>query len=155
MVGLTAGLATFEPINSVTPFTYRDNATYLTILKGLETTVNALITNINDVSTNNAGGLNALRDYVNDALIALRVELLTIVEGLESDATALDPTNGTRTESISKVIGRVYDNLRIFGYFAKQYDELNYTAAEYDALQLGARHYDLGITYPTLNDVQI
>jgi hypothetical protein len=42
----------------------------------------------------------------------------------------------------------------VFAYFAKQYDELDLTAAEYDALNYSARHFDLGVTYPTINDVQ-
>jgi hypothetical protein len=48
----------------------------------------------------------------------------------------------------------VYDNARVFAYFAKQYDQLNLTAAAYDALAYSARHFDLGVTYPTLNDTQ-
>jgi len=49
----------------------------------------------------------------------------------------------------------VYDNARIFAYFARQYDELVLTASAYDTLAYSARHFDLGITYPTLNDVQL
>jgi hypothetical protein len=156
MAGLV-GLPPFEPIDSVTPFTYRDNATYLSILKTLETTVNALIDNINEVSINNAGGLNAFKTYVDDALTALRAELLELINSIELDngATVLDPTTGNRTEALSKALGNVYDNARIFAYFAKQYDDLNLTAADYDALMLKARHYDLAPTYPTLSDVQI
>jgi hypothetical protein len=151
------GLAPFEPINQVTPFTYRDNDTYLTILKKLTDKTSELVAFINDVSENNAGGLNALWAELTAAIVALRAELVAMIEALENEetpTTALDPTNGTRTESISKVIGRVYDYSRVFGYFARQYDELEMTAAEYDAQNLSARHYDLGVTYPVLNDTQ-
>ena len=148
-------LAAFSPITPVTPFTYRDTATNMTILREMERKINALVDAINEESSNNAGGLNAFKLAVAAALTALRVELVTMIEALEGDATALDPTNGTRTEGVSKVIGRVYDYTRIFAYFARQYDELDLTAAEYDALDYSARHFDLGVTYPTLNDTQI
>ena len=147
-------LEEFKAVTPVTPFTYRDTATNLTILRGLEQKLNDLIEQINDVSSSNAGGLNAFKVQVAAALAALRAELVAMVEALENESTAFDPTTGARTNSISKVIGNVYDNARVFAYFAAQFDELEQTAAEYDGLQIDARHYDLGITYPTINDVQ-
>jgi hypothetical protein len=107
---------------------------------------------INNDNLNN--GLGGLRTELLKAINDLRIELTALIEGSHDESIAFDPTNGTRLEGLSTVISRVYDNLRIYAYFAKQYDDLEMTAAEYDALQLTARHYDLAITHPTLNDVQ-
>jgi hypothetical protein len=148
----------FEPVGAVQPFTYRDNATYLTILHGMREKLVELIDFINSSNVINNdnlnNGLGGLRTELLKAINDLRIELTALIEGSHDESIAFDPTNGTRLEGLSTVISRVYDNLRIYAYFAKQYDDLEMTAAEYDALQLTARHYDLAITHPTLNDVQ-
>jgi hypothetical protein len=77
-----------------------------------------------------------------------------LIESSHDEGIVFDPTNGTHLDGFSVVLGRVYDNSRVFAYFAKQYDQLNLTAADYDGHQYSARHFDLGITYPTLNDTQ-
>lgn len=152
------GLSPFEPIDSVTPFTYRDNATYLSILHSLQEKVNDLIDNVNSgfatASNNNSNGLGGLRTELLNDINQLRADLTKLIEGSHDESIAFDPTNGTQLEGLSTVISRVYDNVRLFAYFAKQYDNLNLTAAAYDALQYTARHFDLGVLYPTLNDVQ-
>jgi hypothetical protein len=80
--------------------------------------------------------------------------LTALVQSSHDEGIVFDPTNGSHIEGFSLVLGRVYDNARVFAYFAKQYDQLNLTAATYDALAYSARHFDLGVTYPTLNDTQ-
>lgn len=42
-------ISPFEPINQVTPFTYRDNHTYLTILRGVREKINETIEHINNL----------------------------------------------------------------------------------------------------------
>lgn len=149
------GLAPFEPINQVTPFTYRDNDTYLTLLHGLKAKVEELIVFINEVSETDAANLNsavlALTAQFNSALAALRSDLEALIAGSHDESIAFDPTTGSLLSGLSTVISNVYDNLRVYAYFAKDYDDLDLTAAEYDALQYTARHYDLAVTYPTFN----
>jgi hypothetical protein len=147
-------LANARPINPVTPFTYRDNDTNLTMVRGLRKKVDELIEYVNNEFALNETDHTNIRADFQKALDALRVEILAVIDALETDATAFNPTTGTRTDGVSKVIGDVYDNTRVFAYFAKQYDDLDLTAAEYDALNYSARHFDLGVTYPTINDVQ-
>jgi len=155
MVGLGPynGGYRYGPVNQVTPFTYRDNATYLTILNDLSCRLNTIITEVNDALTAQdaevQADLAAMKTYI-DSEIA-RLEALII--GSHDESIAFDPTNGTRTEGLSTVVSRVYDNVRIYAYFAKQYDDLNMTAATYDGIGYSARHFDLGVTYPTFNDV--
>jgi hypothetical protein len=153
------GLAPYSPIDQVTPFTYRDNDTYLTILYGLRSKVDDIINSLNELSITDSTNLNTaiadLSAQFNTALNALEASLEKLIEGSHDESIAFDPTNGTTLEGLSTVISRVYDNLRLYAYFAKQYDDLQLTALTYDNMQVTARHFDLAITYPTLNDVAI
>lgn len=143
-----------NPINQVTPFTYRDNATYLTILNGLCDYLNTLVDQINTIigdfedSTNAA--LAELLDYINSEIARLE-EILNSADG---DAFIFDPTQGQLKKGSGQVVSRVYDNTRIYAYFANEYDALGLTAKAYDDAQYLARHYDLSITYPDLHAVQ-
>jgi hypothetical protein len=150
-------LPSFSPINAVTPFTYRDNATYLTILHALQDKVNDLITTLNTLNLSVTADMNIgfaqMVAELNASLNTLRDELILLVAGSHDESVATDPTNGQRFQGLSTVVSHVYDNVRVFAYFAMQYDEMEQTALAYDTLELSARHFDLGITYPTLNDV--
>ena len=149
-------LSSFSPVNTVTPFTYRDNATYLTILHGLQHKVNELITTLNNLNESVTADMNiGFAEMVAELTLmvnAVRDELVALVAGSHDESIATDPTNGKRLQGLSTVVSRVYDNTRIFAYFAKQYDLLDQTAAQYDARAVSARHFDLGITYPVLSD---
>ena len=151
-------LAPFSPVNPVTPFTYRDNATFLTILHALERRVNEIIAAVNLANDQDATNLNeAILELTNSLNLTVQnvyTELTAMIDGSHDESVATDPTNGNRLSGLSTVISNVYDNARIFAYFAQQYDELLLTASAYDALEYSARHFDLGITYPILNDVQ-
>lgn len=152
MVGPSIGLAPFEPINQVTPFTYRDNATYLTILKGLTCKLNELILEINeslgDAQDNVTAALAAMLAYVNAEIARLEA----IIDLADGDGIVFDPTQGQTKKGVGQVISRTYDNTRIYAYFAKEYDALGWTAAYYDGLQAESRHFDLAMTYPDLHD---
>jgi hypothetical protein len=147
-----------RPVGTTTPFTQRDNDTFLTILKGLQDKLNELIDNINTDNANEHDDLNtAIADLTNKLNLSLanyQAYITNLVESSHDEGIVFDPTNGTHIEGFSLVLGRVYDNARVFAYFAKQYDLLALTAAEYDGHQYTARHFDLGITYPTLSDTQ-
>lgn len=151
-----ATISASDPVASGAPFTYRDSATFLEILRNLECyveTLQAEIDALNVSDTTNLDIVNAemsvLVTQFNSAIAAVTM----LIEGSHDESIAFDPTNGTRIEGLSTVISRVYDNLRIYGYFAKQYDELLITALAYDSMNYSARHYDLAVIYPTLNDV--
>jgi hypothetical protein len=94
--------------------------------------------------------INDLSDAFEIALAAVQASILQS----NGDYISFDPTNGTNTEALSQVVSNVYDNTRIFAYFAKDLDDLGMTAAEYDALlaSMPVRHMDLAPLYPTLND---
>lgn len=149
-------LPSFSPVNSVTPFTYRDNATYLTILHALQDKVNELITTLNTLNLSVTADMNIgfaeIVAELNASLNAVRDELIALVAGSHDESVATDPTTGLRLQGLSTVISNVYDNVRIFAYFALQYDELELTALAYDTLEYTARHFDLGVTHPVLND---
>lgn len=144
------------PILPVTPFTMRDTATNLTVLHGLREKVEELTAHVNASDAQNASNINqAIADLTNALNLALAnayTELLARVD-VGPDSLADDPTTGKRNSGLSLVVGNVYDNARIFAYFAGQFDALNLTAAEFDALNYSARHFDLAPLYPTLNDV--
>jgi hypothetical protein len=147
-----------RPVSSTTPFTQRDNDTFLTILKGLQDKLNELIENINTDNANEHDDLNTaiadLTNKLNLSLMDYEAYITALVESSHDEGIVYDPTNGTHIEGFSLVLGRVYDNVRVFAYFAKQYDLLNLTALEYDTLAYTARHFDLGVTYPTISDTQ-
>jgi hypothetical protein len=147
-----------RPVGTTTPFTQRDNDTFLTILHGVKCKLNELIDNINTDNANEHDDLNTaiatLTNQLNLTLMNFQASVNALIESSHDEGIVFDPTNGTHLDGFSVVLGRVYDNSRVFAYFAKQYDQLNLTAADYDGHQYSARHFDLGITYPTLNDTQ-
>jgi hypothetical protein len=147
----------FGPVNPVTPFTMRDTATFLTILHNLQEFVVDLTEHVNtqDADNHSAWG-QAIADLTNElnlAILNMYNELVDMIAGSHDESIADDPTTGLRNQGLSRVVGNVYDNTRIFAYFAKQYDDVGMTAAAYDAIGYSARHFDLAPLYPTLNDV--
>lgn len=149
-------LDSFTPVNPVTPFTYRDNDTYMTILHKLEQYVAGVTEHVNttDASNNSAWqkAIDDLTNALNLTILSVYNDLVNMIAGSHDESIADDPTTGKRNAGLSTVVAHVYDNLRIHAYFAKQYDDLGLTCAEYDALNYTARHYDLAPLYPTLND---
>lgn len=152
------------PVSRVTPFTYRDNMTYLAILQALRAKVDELLDTLNELITHDAAHsaefvkireemrqLSASVDKrladqdtrVLDVLAKFRQEMLALIGEATGSGTADNPTNGTSHETVSKVIADVYDNLRVHAFFAVQYDEDGRTAAEWDALGWSARHADI------------
>jgi hypothetical protein len=83
----------------------------------------------------------------------LTADLEARIDAVSVDsASANDPTTGQRNAALSQVISNVYDNSRVYAWFAIEADELERTAAEWDALNFSARHFDLGATYPVIHD---
>jgi hypothetical protein len=141
------------PMANITPFTYRDGETFLEQLKRLREWIDyvneTLQANINLVFSEDQAANASLVKQLNDTLLAFTnqwdQELLQLQN--QAPTLAFDPTNGTSTEPINKVIGNVYDNLRYYAYFADQLDTFQYTAAQWDAMQYSARHFDLALAY--------
>lgn len=164
-ISASSGLARldFDSVGGVTPFTYRDGATYLTLLNEIISLVNQIVDVVNE-DNNNVDGLMAevnakikeLDDRVSYTLAGFKNSISGWIKEMQDEKGSIyDPTNGTLANPFSVVMERIYDNVRIYAYFARQYDDLGLTAAEYDALEYTARHYDLGVTHPTLSDVLI
>lgn len=148
----------FEAINQTTPFTYRDNRTYLGILNDLRDGLNELNQDVINVDTSTNANINSalakILAQMNATIDALEAEWIERLDGvLDNNVVSFDPTKGQNFVSVSKAMSNVYDNVRVFAYFAKQYDELGMTALEYDTLQLTAREYDLA-PLTTINAIQ-
>jgi phenylalanyl-tRNA synthetase alpha subunit len=156
-MAVLTGLPDFSPVNTVTPFTYRDNDTFLTQLETLKEKANELVETVNANDQENASQHSAivkqLVDQFNAALAELTADLEARIDAVSVDsASANDPTTGQRNAALSQVISNVYDNSRVYAWFAIEADELERTAAEWDALNFSARHFDLGATYPVIHD---
>lgn len=149
------GVAPFAPVSNVTPFTYRDGETFLSELHRIKCYISEMVAALEKADEDN-------RDYVNNAITQLTDQFNAVVSYLENiiagshdESIAFDPTNGAHLEGLSQVVSNVYDNVRIFAYFAKDLDDMNMTAAQYDTMlaSMPVRHMDLAPTYPKLNDV--
>lgn len=144
----------FNPVNQVTPFTYRDNDTYLTLLSRIQAQLEGLDGAYRD-------DLKNLSDYVNKAvdtlvkdtnadLTKMRAQLIDL---LSKGVFAWDPTHGNVDNNMTRVLSNIYDYVRVYAYFASEIDAMGLTAAEYDALGLTARFHDLQWAYPTIHAV--
>lgn len=151
---MVAYITQFEPINQVTPFTYRDNETYLSTLRGLRHKINELIAHVDAadaeliVQFNQA--LQSLDAEISATIAAMREEFIDLID--DDAGVGFDPTTGSITTPIFKALNNVYDNTRIYAYFAVELDTLGFTAAEWDLMAYGARHFDLAMTYPDIHD---
>lgn len=138
----------FEPLNQTTPFTYRDNRTYLGILNDLRSGLNTLNQDVINLDTSTNENLNSaiteILSQMNAAIDALENDWLERIGGaLENNQISYDPTRGQDFVSVSRAMSNVYDNVRVYAYFAKDYDEAGMTALEYDNLGYTARGYDI------------
>src|SRR6478609_6202401 len=90
-------LQPFAPVNPTTPFTYRDNQTFLTILSNLQDKVNELVAFVNTSNAQGTSDLNTaiatLTNELNLSLQSLYAELQTQIAGSHDDSIATDPTN--------------------------------------------------------------
>ena len=133
-------------VPNITPFTYRDNLTYLEWLRWLSHAVSTNVDKLNDV----INGLNDLRDDTAADLQRIHLDLFRRLSeefdgireelfDLAQNGQALNPTNG-RVENISKVVNDVYDNVRVHAMFD---GELDYTLKTELSNNWTARYHDL------------
>lgn len=134
------------------PFTYRDGLTTLQLIECLRHNLDTLqcdLSKLEETTTDLAASVDkALADTVaqlNEAMAALRAELLALIHEMEQQGVATSPVYGA-TQPLGDVLGGMYDNARNHGLFWGDYDNMQLTAQEYDGLSLGAREYDLKAT---------
>lgn len=153
----------YLPLSNITPFTYRDGATFLECLEDVRQktnevveSFNGLIGMVNDVLADQAlirqemaemetrvELANAkLSESVDLRLKSLRIELLDAI-GKAMTGVADDPTSGKTAVPVSIVLSNVYDYARLNGGFAKRLDEQELTALDMDGAEHTARHLDL------------
>lgn len=142
----------FDGVPTSVPFTYRDGLTTLQLIECLRHNLDALqcdLSRLGETTTDLAASVDkALADTVaqlNEAMAALRAELLALVHEMEQQGVATSPVYGV-TQPLGDVLGGMYDNARNHGLFWGDYDNMQLTAREYDGLSLGAREYDLKAT---------
>ena len=149
---LTPRQRLFGGVPTSVPFTYRDGLTTLQLIECLRRNLDTLqydLSKLEETTTDLAASVDkALADTVaqlNEAMAALRAELLALIHEMEQQGVATSPVYGT-TQPLGQVLGGVYDNSRIHGLFFGDYDKMQLTAQEYDGLTLNAREYDLKAT---------
>lgn len=149
---LTPRQRLFGGVPTSVPFTYRDGLTTLQLIECLRHNLDALqcdLSELEETTSDLTTSVNkALADTVaqlNEAMAALRAELLALIHEMEQQGVATSPVYGT-TQPLGQVLGGMYDNSRIHGLFFGDYDKMQLTAQEYDGLTLNAREYDLRAT---------
>lgn len=149
---LTPRQRLFDGVPTSVPFTYRDGLTTLQLIECLRHNLDSLqcdLSKLEETTTDLAASVDkALADTVtqlNEAMAALRAELLALIHEMEQQGVATSPVYGT-TQPLGQVLGGMYDNSRIHGLFFGDYDKMQLTAQEYDGLTLNAREYDLRAT---------
>ena len=142
----------FDGVPTSVPFTYRDGLTTLQFIECLRHNLDALqcdLSRLEKATSDLAASVDkTLADTVaqlNEAMAALRAELLALIHEMEQQGVATSPVYGTM-QPLGDVLGGMYDNARNHGLFWGDYDNMQLTAQEYDGLSLGAREYDLKAT---------
>ena len=155
MVAINAMIPRQRPFGGVptsVPFTYRDGLTTLQLIECLRHNLDTLqcdLSRLEETTADIAASVDkTLADTVaqlNEAMAALRAELLALIHEMEQQGVATSPVYGT-VQPLGDVLGGLYDNSRNHGLFWGDYDNMQLTAQEYDGLSLGAREYDLKAT---------
>jgi hypothetical protein len=149
---LTPRQRLFGGVPTSVPFTYRDGLTTLQLIECLRHNLDTLqcdLSKLEETTSDLTTSMNkALADTVaqlNEAMAALRAELLALIHEMEQQGVATSPVYGT-VQPLGQVLGGMYDNSRNHGLFWGDYDSMRLTAQEYDGLTLNAREYDLKAT---------
>lgn len=156
-----------NPITNITPFTYGDGYTYLSLLEDMRVYLNTMIDSVN-ANTDSANDVveqfTELVHHVNDAIAdygtqldkwsndfevdfkvtfdKLRADMLTLVLTTTQTGVIFNPTRGFY-DPIGDVVVGVYDFLRTFSYTAAEYDALELTQDDYNNQFVDAYAYDV------------
>ena len=156
-----------NPISNITPFTYGDGYTYLSLLEDMRVYLNTMIESVNantDSANDVVDQFTELVNHVNEAIAdygtqlddwsndfddsfkitfdKLRADMLTLVLTTTQTGVIFNPTRGFY-DPIGDVVINVYDFLRTFSYTAAEYDALQLTQDEYDSQFVDAYAYDV------------
>lgn len=138
-----------EVFTTSQPYVFRDTTTLLQKIQQFQNYLNELSENINELSENTdnlqdnlINQLEELAKQLNDRLFDMYNQLIAMIKDTQISGVAFSPVRGNY-DSVSSVLGDMYDNLRYYGIFATDYDEMQLTAAEYDTCGITARQYDL------------
>ena len=156
-----------NPITNITPFTYGDGYTYLSLLEDMRVYLNTMIESVN-ANTDSANDVveqfTELVNHVNAAIAdygtqldnwsdnfevdfkatfnKLRADMLTLVLTTAQTGVIFNPTRGFY-DPIGDVVVGVYDFLRTFSYTAAEYDALGLTQDDYNNQFVDAYAYDV------------
>ena len=156
-----------NPITNITPFTYGDGYTYLSLLEDMRVYLNTMIDSVN-ANTDSANDVveqfTELVTHVNEAIAdyesqldnwsdnletslwetfnTLRSDMITLVLTTTQTGVIFNPTRGFY-DPIGDVVVNVYDFLRTFSYTAAEYDALELTQADYNSQFIDAYAYDI------------
>ena len=156
-----------NPITNITPFTYGDGYTYLSLLEDMRVYLNTMIDSVNantDSANDVVDQFTELVNHVNDAIAdygtqldnwsddfdvnfkatfdKLRADALTLILTTTQTGVIFNPTRGFYNP-IGDVVINVYDFLRTFSYTAAEYDALGLTQDDYDNQFINAYAYDV------------
>lgn len=154
MFGAPVNRAFARP-SAVSPFTYRDGATFQEILRALEESISQIVSWTEEFTEAVVGIEGRVRDLettrptkeeveervqvVERALAQARIDLEALIHTATNVGSATDPTDGV-VKDIDSALGQIYNFVRVFARFAREED---LTAAQFDALAHEARHADL------------
>ena len=167
-----------NPITNITPFTYGDGYTYLSLLEDMRVYLNTMIESVN-ANTDSANDVveqfSALVTHVNDAIAdyesqldnwsdnletslwetfnTLRSDMITLVLTTTQTGVIFNPTRGFY-DPIGDVVVNVYDFLRTFSYTAAEYDALGLTQDDYNSQFVDAYAYDIRTSAKNLLDIR-
>ena len=156
-----------NPITNITPFTYGDGYTYLSLLEDMRVYLNTMIDSVNantdsandvveqftelvnhvneaiaDYGTQLDNWSNDLEDDIKATFDKLRADMLTLVLTTAKTGVIFNPTRGFY-DPIGDVVVGVYDFLRTFSYTAAEYDALGLTQDNYNSQFVNAYAYDV------------
>ena len=156
-----------NPISNITPFTYGDGYTYLSLLEDMRVYLNTMIESVNantDSANDVVDQFTELVNHVNDAIAdygtqlnnwsddfeasfkvtfdKLRADMITLVLTTSQTGVIFNPTRGFY-DPIGDVVAGIYDFLRIYSYTAAEYDALGLTQDDYDNRFVDAYAYDV------------
>ena len=156
-----------NPISNITPFTYGDGYTYLSLLEDMRVYLNTMIDSVN-ANTDSANDVveqfTELVNHVNDAIAdygtqldnwsddfeadfkttfdKLRADMLTLVLTTAQTGVMFNPTRGFY-DPINQVISNIYDFIRYGAFTVSEYDSLTYTAEWWDGWDWTAYKFDV------------
>ena len=156
-----------NPITNITPFTYGDGYTYLSLLEDMRVYLNTMIESVNsntDSANDVVGQFSELVTHVNDAIdnystqlndwetdfnrdysvdyLTMRADMITLIKTSSATGVCFNPTRG-KYSPFNQTINDIYDFLRIRALSAAEYDALEFTDDMFSLRWSSAYDYDV------------